>query len=102
MNIERLYLMHKRIESETTGTPEEFAEEFNIKRRQLYSQLEELRLFGAIIGYSRTRKTFFYSKPFDFFEDFDYDLLNRKSNQKILSGLLKDYLEKKRKSADNE
>ena len=56
MNIERLYRIHEMIESETTGTPAEFAQRFDIKERQLYYLIEELTLFGAKVGYSRRRK----------------------------------------------
>ena len=95
MNIERLYRMHQRIESETTGTPEEFAEVFNIRRRQLYNLLEELRLFGAVIKFSRIRKTFFYAEPFVFSEALNYDLFTRQKNKKFLLDFLKEYLAKK-------
>ena len=95
MDIERLYRMHKWIESETTGRPEEFAEVFNIRRRQLYNLLEELRLFGAVIKFSRTKNTFFYSEPFDFFEELAYDLFTRQKNKQPLLDFWKDYLENK-------
>ena len=97
MDIERLYRMHKQIESNTTGTPDEFAEKFEIKRRQLYNLLEELRHFGAVITYCRARKTFFYAEPFDFFDEFGYDLLSRQKNRKILTALLKEHFEKNQK-----
>ena len=94
MNIERLFTMHKRILSETTGTPEDFAAEFGLKKRQLQYLIEELRLSGAEIEYSRQRKTYFYLAPFDFFEKLDYiDIIN-KMNKQFLIELLKVYFEK--------
>ena len=65
MNLERLHTMHKRIESETTGTPEEFAEDFKIRKRQLQNEIEELRFLGAKIKYCRKEKTYYYAEPFD-------------------------------------
>ena len=95
MNIERLYLMNKRIENETTGTPEEFANELNIKKRQLRNQLEEIRLLGVSIKYSRKKKTYFYDEPFDFFEKLDYQHIISKLNKKVMAQLLKVYLQDK-------
>ena len=96
MKIERLYLIHERIQSETTGAPDDFAKEFDIKRKQLHNQLEELRLFGADIGYSRTRATYFYRKPFDFFNEFDYvHFTTGKGSEKFLKELLMQYFENK-------
>lgn len=94
MNIERLFTMHKRIASETTGSPEDFAGEFSIKRRQLQYLIEELRLSGAEIEYSRKRKTYFYVAPFDFFEKLDYTGIVKKMNKQFMIELLKVYFEK--------
>ena len=98
MNIERLYRIHEKIESETTGALEEFAEAFDIKKRQMQYQLDELRLFGAAIHFSRKRNTYFYSTPFDFFEKIDYQHFIRKMNKNTIIGLLKIYLEEKNKN----
>ena len=93
MNIERLYRIHEMIESETTGTPAEFAQRFGIKERQLYYLVEELTLFGAEVGYSRKRQTFYYSRDFNFSKDLDYKHIAGKMNKKTLMQLLKIYLE---------
>ena len=39
--INRIQCMHKMILKEMTGTPQEFAEHFQISRRQLYNILDE-------------------------------------------------------------
>ena len=100
MNIERLYCMHKRIESEKTGTPGEFAKEFNIKTRQLLNQIEELRLMGAFITYSRARKTYYYTESFNFFEDFDHVQFIRTMDKKTMIELIKFHLKVIEKSAE--
>ena len=102
MNIEQLYSMHKKVQSESTGTPEEFAAKYNIKIRQLQNWLGELKFYGAIIKYSHKRRTYFYVKDFDFFGKLGANLLFDKRNKKILLEFLEDFLEKKRKKADSE
>ena len=92
MDIARLYRIHEMIESETTGTPAEFAQKFNVKERQLYYLIEELRLFGAEVKYSRRRKTFYYANDFIFFRDIDYEHIASKMDKETLMALLKIYL----------
>ena len=96
MNIERLYRIHELIESKTTGTPEKFAQRFDIKKRQLYYLIEELRLFGADVGYSRKKQTFYYSRDFIFFKNLDYEHIAGIMDKKTLMQLLKIYLERNR------
>ena len=95
MNLDRLIRMHQMIQSESTGTPEEFAEVFQIKDRQLQYQIEELRLYGANIKYSRKRATYFYVTPFNFAEIIDHLHLSQHLSVKVLKDMLKNYLENK-------
>ena len=92
MNIERLYRIHKMIESEITGNPKDFAENFSIKTKQMQNLIGELKLFGATIKYSRIRKTYYYTEDFDFFDKIDYQHLIRTMPKKIIVELLKIYL----------
>ena len=63
--IERLERIHKLIQREATGSPEEFAGRLNLKKRQLYNILEEFRDYGACIKYNRMRATFYYDNDFE-------------------------------------
>jgi len=63
--INRLYNIHLRILQENTGDPEEFARQFHISRRELYCILEELKISGAEIKFSRINHTFQYLNSFD-------------------------------------
>lgn len=65
--IDRLKRIHFLIQRESTGSPEEFAERLQLKKRQLYNILEEFRDYGANIRYSRLRKTFYYGNDFEIF-----------------------------------
>jgi len=102
MNIERLYCIHKMIESETTGTRKEFAKKINIGERQLKNQIEELEFFGAVVKYCRKRKTYFYAEAFDFFEKIDYLRVIRTMPNRIIRELLKIFLERKELGSDKE
>jgi hypothetical protein len=64
--IDRINSIHRLIESEHTGTSEEFASRLGISRSLLMEHLQELReSFGAKILFCRRRQTFYYSQPFN-------------------------------------
>ncbi|OAV64982.1 hypothetical protein Barb6_03035 [Bacteroidales bacterium Barb6] len=63
--LERMHRIHKLIKLEATGTPEEFAERLNLKRRQVYNILNELRDIGADIQYNTVSRTYYYKNDFD-------------------------------------
>ncbi len=80
--VERINLMHQLIKEQRTGRPEEFAKRLNLSKARLFQLIEELRLMGAPIAYSRFLETYYYTvaykievsihfKPLD-----DQELLN--------------------------
>jgi hypothetical protein len=95
MDIERMYRVHKLIQSESTGSPAELGEKFGVKDRQAEYYIAEFRFYEAKIKYSRKRKTYFYEEPYDFFDELSIGLLDRDVNKKKLLTLLKDYWNKK-------
>jgi predicted DNA-binding transcriptional regulator YafY len=64
--IDRLYDIHRLIQREETGVPDDLAEKLHLCRRQMYNLREELISYGAKIEYSRIRRTFFYRNDFQF------------------------------------
>lgn len=63
--IERVKAIHYHIETEGTGTSEEFADRLQISRSTLMDHLRELReVYNAPIAYCRRRRTFYYSEVF--------------------------------------
>lgn len=64
--INRARQMHCYIQREATGSPDKFAEQLHVSRRMLYYLLEELKDFGAEIGYNRNKETFYYKNHFEF------------------------------------
>ena len=63
--IDRISMMHKLVSRQKTGTPEEFAKQLGVSRTSLYELIDELRLRGVPIAYSKSAKTFFYRQPYD-------------------------------------
>jgi hypothetical protein len=49
---------------EKTGSPDEFAGRLGISRTRLYEILDDLKLEGAPILYSKTSRNFYYGEPF--------------------------------------
>ena len=60
----RIEKLLKLINDENTGSPGNFANSLGISRRQLYNILEELKIMGVPIEYSRSRKTFYLQSEY--------------------------------------
>jgi DNA-binding response OmpR family regulator len=84
--IDRIYRIHQLIQREATGTPEEFAERFNIRRRQLYNILEEFKDYGAHICYNRIKQTFYYANDFEIIVKINVLPLSNQEQKTILAG----------------
>jgi len=61
--MDRYNKMHLLIKRENTGTPCEFARKLGISKSQLYNCLEELRIRGAEITYSKIKASYVYQNP---------------------------------------
>jgi predicted DNA-binding transcriptional regulator YafY len=62
--LDRISIIHKLITRQRTGTPEEFARQVGVSRTRLYELIDELKIRGAPIAYSKSAKTFFYNQPY--------------------------------------
>jgi predicted DNA-binding transcriptional regulator YafY len=63
--LDRIRRMHSMVQRNATGTPDECARQLGVSRTTLYELIDELRLRGAPIAYSKSARTFYYSSPFD-------------------------------------
>jgi len=63
--LERLQQLHQRVKNENTGTPIAIAKYMNISERSVYTLIDELKILGAEVCYSRTRKTYYYCNDFN-------------------------------------
>lgn len=62
--LERIEKLHKLVNQEKTGTPDEFAKHLGISRTRLYEIMDDLKFEGAPISYSKASRTFYYEEPF--------------------------------------
>ena len=58
--IERINRMYRLIRTESTGSRAELAGRMRVSERTVSNYLEELRLMGADIRFSKTRNTYYY------------------------------------------
>lgn len=84
--IERLERIHKLIQLNATGTPEEFAEKLHLGKRQVYNILDEFRGFGADIKYNRMRSTFYYNNDFDVTVRINVNKLTNQEQRAVYAG----------------
>jgi hypothetical protein len=63
--LERMKKMNWLIKTEHTGNPKEFAGKLGICQSHLYNLIEDMKIDGAPIKYSRKRQTYFYERHFE-------------------------------------
>jgi predicted DNA-binding transcriptional regulator YafY len=63
--LDRIRRMHSMVQRNATGTPDECARQLGVSRTTLYELIDELRLRGAPIVYSKSAHTYYYNRPFD-------------------------------------
>ncbi|WP_175634238.1 HTH domain-containing protein [Pedobacter ghigonis] len=84
--IDRIKIMHKLIRESRTGTPDNLARRLSISTSRLYVVLDELKLMGAPIEYSRQLQTYYYQQPFEVQIKADFVLLSQQETLKINAG----------------
>lgn len=87
--LNRLQKIHQYIKVSNTGTPKEFANKLNISESQLYNVLEDLKIKGFPIVYSRRLKTYRYNETCDLEIEYSVRLLTRNEKIKIAGGTIK-------------
>ena len=80
-NLERLQLLHTGIQKEQTGSSIELAMKMNISQRLVYTLIDQLKDYGAIICYDRGRKTYYYKQEFQL--EVDISLCITRNNNAI-------------------
>lgn len=89
--LERLRKIHQHIKMENTGTPKEFAFKLQLSESQLYNILENLKIKGFPIIYSRVSKSYRYNDYCDLEIQFSVELLTTQEKIKIAGGYLKNF-----------
>ncbi len=89
--LERLRKIHQYIKVANTGTPKEFAYKLGISESQLYNVLEDLKIKGFPIAYSRSLKSYLYKNSCELEIIYSVQLLTSQEKIKIAGGTLKNY-----------
>lgn len=85
--IDRVNLLHKLIRDKKTGSPDELAKRINLSKSRLLRIIEDLRLKGVPIAYSRQSKTYYYIKPYQMQIDMSFTTLNQDEIKEVNGGL---------------
>lgn len=84
--VERINLLHRLIDERRTGCPEKLAKRLKISKGRLYQFIEELRLLGVPICYSRNLETYYYEVEFEIAANLSFRPLNTAESRKINAG----------------
>ena len=84
--LERLQQLHNLIAIEHTGTPKELSQLLRISKRSVHLLIKELKDYDANIGYSKSRKTYYYSNDFDLQVSISVNVLTNNQVTKIFGG----------------
>ena len=63
--LEKLFYLAELIKQEKTGTAANLAEKLKVSERTIFRYLDELRMNGAYIDYSKRQKTYILKNNFD-------------------------------------
>lgn len=89
--LERLRKIHQYIKVSNTGSPNEFANKLGISESQLYNVLDDLKIKGFPISYSRKMKSYIYEENCELEVNYSVQLLTPKEKIKIAGGCIKNY-----------
>jgi len=89
--LERLRKIHQYIKVGNTGSPNEFAHKLNISVSQLYNVLDDLKIKGFPISYSRKLKSYVYIEDCELEINYSVQLLTTKEKIKIAGGCIKNH-----------
>jgi len=84
--LERIKRMNELIKAERTGTPPEFASLLGISESHLYRTIEELKILGLPICYSRIRKTYFFEREIEVILNYSLKIIDGEKMKNILGG----------------
>ena len=63
--LDRIDKMNKLVLARKTGTPVKFASQLGVSRTSMYELLDELRSREVPISYSKSIRSFYYTRPFE-------------------------------------
>ncbi|GHV50121.1 hypothetical protein FACS1894181_10270 [Bacteroidia bacterium] len=84
--IELLERAHKLIDRSHTGSPKDFARQLGISERRLYEIIDEMKMLGAPVEYSRKAETYYYTKEVEASISCSFRCLSDKDKQNTGAG----------------
>ena len=84
VQLKRLERMHKLIKQSNTGTPKDFAYNLCISRSHLFNILDDLKLRGFPIIYSRSLESYLYNNDCELEIEFSVKLFTNEKEIKIV------------------
>ena len=87
--LERLRKIHQYIKICKTGSPNEFANKLGLSESQLYNVLDDLKINGFPISYSRKLKSYIYNEDCELEINYSVELLTSKEKLKIVGGFVR-------------
>ena len=89
--LDRLKKIHQYIKVANTGSPKEFANRLSLSQSQLYNILEDLKIKGFPISYSRNLKSYVYNDDCELEIVYSVQLLTSQEKIKIAGGIIKNF-----------
>ncbi|PHS54112.1 MAG: DNA-binding protein [Lutibacter sp.] len=89
--LNRLQKIHQYIKVANTGSPNEFANKLNLSESQLYNILDDLKIKGFPISYSRKLNSYIYNEDCELEIIYSVKLLTRNEKIKIAGCTIKNY-----------
>jgi len=89
--LERLKKIHQLIKINNTGTPKEFAFKLQISESQLYNILDDLKIKGFPISYSRSLKSYAYNDYCELEVQYSVKLLTQHDKINIAGGTISNF-----------
>ncbi len=91
---ERLQRINNLLKAEKTGTPDEFAAQLHISRRQLYEYINFIKDLGVEVSYSKHRKTFYLNNGHELSVHYGIKVVSKEEAIKINGGFLSNNLKR--------
>ncbi len=79
--LKKLFYLTELLEKESAGTACSLAEKLNVSERTVFRYLDDLRMNGAVIDYSRSKRTYMLKNNFDLMNIFGQTAMKCQTNR---------------------
>ena len=86
IQLDRIKKMNNLIKNKRTGNPQEFAKQLGICQSQLFNLIDDLKIMGAPISYSRKSQSYYYNTDFEIDLHYSINFIHNNHLKKIFGG----------------